>query len=150
MPPRGRSSLRKPPRTSSNRPSGFQRNPSGSPTGPFANRWAISRLTASASNRPRTTRPLSAPRSTAAKSVKVEHLFEAIEPGDGPRVEQPGHLRLPACIHVRLLHRLKGCVEVLTLEVADEEAVVTEKERVVPPAGTSQRVEHLGPDRAVP
>ena len=36
------------------------------------------------------------------------------------------------------------------LDVADEQAVGREEERVVVPAGVGQRLEHLGPDGGVP
>ena len=53
----------------------FQRTPSGSRTGRFGNRWTTVQLDSPSRSRPNTTRPLAAPRSTAAYSVNVEHLL---------------------------------------------------------------------------
>src|SRR4051812_11303417 len=114
-----------------NRCSRFQRSPSGSRTGRFTNRWHSSSAIVAPSKRPQTTRPLEAPRSIAAYSVKVEHLLHPLE------IELSGkerrHLRLPACVHLSLLHRPLGGLEILGLEVADQPAVRPQEQRVVAP-----------------
>src|SRR3954454_10927033 len=94
-----------------NRCSRFQRSPSGSRTGRLGKRWHSSSETTVPSNRPQTTRPLEAPRSMAAKSVKMKHLFEAVE---RQRVlEERRHLRLPAGVDLGLRHRLLRRLEIL-------------------------------------
>src|SRR6476659_7868844 len=70
---------RRQPTASVKRCSRFQRSPSGSRTGRLAKRWHGSRTITRPSKRPHTTRPLEAPKSTAAYSVKVEHLLHARE-----------------------------------------------------------------------
>src|ERR1044072_6149269 len=107
------------PPASVNRCRRFQRSPSGSRTGRFANRWHGSRAIAAPSNRPQTTRPLEAPKSIAAYSVKVEYLIDALEL-ELAHEERP-HLRLPACVDVSLLHRTLSGLEILGLEVSDQE-----------------------------
>jgi len=70
-----RSRERKPSSVSANSPRMFQCRPSGRRTARLAKRWITSSETVSCSTRPRTTRPLSAPRSTAAEAreaVKTE------------------------------------------------------------------------------
>src|SRR3954454_11177149 len=148
------------PTASVKRCSRFQRSPSGSRTGRFANRWHGSSDITEPSKRPQTTRPLEAPKSIAANctggaaappdppaSVKMEDLLEALE---RERLgEERRHLRLPARIDVRGVHGRGRRVEVLRLEVADQQAVPAQEERVVAPARRAQRVEHLGPDGPV-
>src|SRR3954447_2778746 len=145
---------RSPSSASPNSASRFHRKPSGSRTGRFSNRCTTSSATRSPSNRPRTTRPLSAPRSMAAKSVKVEDLGQPREAGVGPvagrQLEELRHLRLPARVDVGLLHPALRGGEVVGLEVAHEQPVVAQEQRVVAPAGLPQGVEHLGPDGPVP
>src|SRR6188768_586546 len=99
------------PTASVNRCRRFQRSPSGSRTGRFAKRWHGSSVITAPSNRPQTTRPLEAPKSIAAYSVKVKHLFNALELE--LLLEERRHLRLPACVHVSLLHRTLRGHEVL-------------------------------------
>src|SRR3954463_7611877 len=114
-----------------NRASRFQRSPSGSRTGRLAKRCTTSTSTRAPSKRPRTTRPLSAPRSIAAKSVKVEDLGQPHEAGvrplPGRKLEELRHLRLPARVDVRLLHRALRGPEVVGLDVADEQPVVAQE-----------------------
>src|SRR6185437_6212066 len=127
-----------------NRCSRFQRSPSGSRTGRFGKRCSSSSVTRPPSRRPSTTRPLDAPRSIAAYSVKVEDLLQPVE---GQRsLEERGHLGLPARVDLRRFHRALCRLEVLGLAVADQHAVLAQEERVVGPAGLAERREHLGPD----
>ena len=63
------------------------------------------------------------------------------------QLEELGHLRLPAGVDVGRLHAGDRGLEVLGLEVADQQPVVGEEQRVVAPAGRAQRVEHLRPHR---
>ena len=69
----------------------FQCNPSGSSTVVFAKRCASSSSRVEAPTRPTITRPLSAPRSTAANAlpvlVKVEDLLELDERLIGRRLD---------------------------------------------------------------
>src|SRR3954453_13436838 len=139
--------LRSAPTASVKRCSRFQRSPSGSRTGRLANRWHGSNVITEPSKRPQTTRPLEAPKSIAANSRKVEDLFEAIE--RELLREERRHVRLPARIDVRGVHGRGRGLEVLRLEVADQQPVPAQEERVVAPAGLVERVEHLGPDGPV-
>src|SRR4051794_37643568 len=91
-----------------------------------------------------TTRPLEAPRSMAANSVKVKHLVDPLE--SRLALEERRHLGLPACVDFRLLHRPLGRLEILGLEVADQLPVGPQEQRVVTPVGRAERREHLGPD----
>src|SRR4051812_42543674 len=142
--------MQRPRSDSANRASRFQRSPSGRRTGRFSNRCTSSSSTRPPCSRPSTTRPLSAPRSTAAYAAvgsgKVEDLLEALELAAG---EVLRHVGLPARVDVALLHRADGALEALRLEVADEQPVLAQEQRVVGPAGLAQRVEHLRPDLAV-
>ena len=63
------------------------------------------------------------------------------------QLEELGHLRLPAGVDVGRLHAGDRRLEVLGLEVADQQPVLGEEQRVVAPAGRAQRVEHLRPHR---
>src|SRR3954451_12536617 len=144
------------PTASVKRCSRFQRRPSGSRTGRFANRWHGSSVITRPSKRPQTTRPLEAPKSMAANCtgwaaappdppalVKVEHLFDPLE--RELALEERRHLRLPPCVHVSLLHHTLSGLEVLGLEVPDQEAVGAQEQRVVRPARRAERREHLRP-----
>src|SRR5829696_354407 len=135
---------------SANKASRFQRRPSGRRTGRFSNRCTSSSSTRPPSSRPSTTRPLSAPRSTAAYAPpglgKVEDLLEALQLAVG---EVLGHVGLPAGVDLALLHRRHRPLEALRLEVAHEQAVPAQEQRVVRPTRVAQRVEHLGPHVAV-
>src|SRR3954468_5463471 len=122
----------------------FQRSPSGSRTGRFGKRWHSSSDITPSSSCPTTTRPLEAPRSMAAKSVKVEHLFDAREVELAG--EERGHLGLPAGVHLGALHGCLGRLEVVRLEVADQQPVSAQEQRVVAPIRLAERREHLGPD----
>ena len=59
--------------------------------------------------------------------------------------EELCHLGLPSGVHFGGLHRGLSGWEVLTLEIADKGAVITEKQRVIAPAGPPQGLEHLWP-----
>lgn len=59
------------------------------------------------------------------------------------------HFGLPAGVDGLEVHAGAGGSEVGGFEVADEEAVGAEEERVVGPAGAAEGVEHVGPDFAV-
>src|SRR4051794_30321802 len=136
----------KPVSASPNSASRFQRSPSGSCTGRLAKRWTSSSSTRPSASRPSTTRPLSAPRSTAAYSRKMEDLLEALQLTFG---EVLRHVRLPAGVDVARVHRRHRALEALGLEVADEQPVLAQEQRVVRPARLAQRVQHLRPDLAV-
>src|SRR3954451_14105985 len=140
---------RRPGSVSMNRCKRFQRSPSGSRTGRFSNRCTSSSSTRSPCRLPVTTRPLVAPRSTAPYLGKVEDLLEAHQALVGTLAEERRHLLLPAIVDVGLRHRALRRLEVLGLDVADEQPVVAQEQRVVAPAGLAQRLLHLGPHVAV-
>ena len=86
--------------------------------------------------------------------VEVEDLVEheealvrtsAVEAG-----EESGHRLLPACIHVGGGHPLLGLGEIVSLDVADEQAVVASEQRVALPPRLVQGLQHLRPHRRVP
>jgi hypothetical protein len=83
----------------------------------------------------------------------VEHLGEGFHRLVGAvtveGLEQRAHLRLPAGVDLGGLHAGPGGGEVLGLQVADEQAVVTQEERVVVPAGGGECLAHLRPHRGV-
>lgn len=56
------------------------------------------------------------------------------------------NLSLPPGVDVRGGHGVDGRVEILGLEVPDDESVVRDEQRVVPPARFAERGEHLRPD----
>src|SRR6266511_5787537 len=62
-------------------------------------------------------------------------------------VEQVSHLGLPALVHRRAVHRRARRGEVLALEVADQQPVLPQEQRVVAPARRPQGVAHLRPHR---
>jgi hypothetical protein len=84
----------------------------------------------------------------------VEDLLEEQEPLVGSPPGQPGeergHLRLPPGVDLGGGHAGLRRGEVVRLDVADEQAVVAQEERVVAPAGVAQRGQHVRPHRAVP
>src|SRR6185437_10305530 len=85
-------------------------------------------------------------------SVEVEDLFD---PGEGlvrraAGHEEPGHLGLPAAVDAGRRHRGERGLVVAGFQVADEQAVTGEEDRVVAPAGLAQRGQHLRPHFAVP
>jgi hypothetical protein len=65
------------------------------------------------------------------------------------RLEELRHLGLPAGVDVRRLHAGESGLEVLGLQVADEQAVIVEEQRVVAPAGGAERRQHVRPHLAV-
>src|SRR5262245_31883667 len=86
-------------------------------------------------------------------SIEVEDLLEPLEHairGTSARVLEEGrHLALPARVHVAARHLGKRALEALGLEVAEQQTVGAQEERVVVPAAVAQRREHLGPDAAM-
>jgi len=72
-----------------------------------------------------------------------EHLFVGVA-GAGID-EEFAHFGLPAGVDGFEVHAGAGGGEVWGFEVADEETVGAEEERVVGPAGAAQGVEHIGP-----
>src|SRR3954447_12668221 len=140
---------RSPASVSVNRCKRFQRSPSGSRTGRFSNRCTSSSPTRSPCRLPVTTRPLVAPRSTAPYLGKVEDLLEAHQALVGALAEERRHLLLPAVVDVGRRHRALRRLEVLRLDVADQQPVVAQEQRVVAPARRAQGLLHLRPYIAV-
>src|SRR6478736_9213191 len=89
-----------------------------------------------------------------ARSVQVEDLVDPpealVRAGPVEILKVRGHLRLPALVDGGARHRLLRRVEVAGLQVADEEALAGQEQRVVAPARRPQRVPHLRPDGLVP
>ncbi len=88
----------------------------------------------------------------AATLIQVEDFFERAHEvvGVGFDAGEEGlHVLLPAGIDGQSLHGGACAVEVVGEEIAHEEAVGTEKEGVVVPAGVRESCAHFGPDFAV-
>src|SRR5205814_9750933 len=83
-------------------------------------------------------------------SFEMENFFERhhrlIGMPAADVLEEGRHLRLPLGVDFLLRHARERLLEVGCFEVADEQAVVTEEERVIVPARAAQRGEHGGPD----
>src|SRR5689334_3124247 len=81
--------------------------------------------------------------------LEVEDLGQPEEAGVWARVaevlEELGHLGLPADVHGFGLHAGHRVGQGRRLEVADEEPVRPEEQRVVPPAGRREGLQHLRP-----
>src|SRR5579863_4065717 len=129
----------RPSSVSAKRPGRSQCRPSGRRTDRFAKRCTTSSDMTSPSKRQSTTRPLSAPRSTAANAlVEVEDLTDRRHRGVGRiarrELEERGHLLLPARIDLGARHRLEYVGELLALQVADQQPVLAQEQRIVAPA----------------
>ena len=90
--------------------------------------------------------------SRAERSVEVEDLLEPLVEagrGIGQRVDQGGHLGLPAIVDgvAAIVDAERG--EVVHLEIG-EQVRAADEDRVVAGAGSPERVEHLRPDGRVP
>src|ERR1043165_8728923 len=76
------------------------------------------------------------------RSRKVEDLGERAHRGVGglpvQRLEELAHFGLPTRLHPGGVHRGTRLVEVLGLQVADEQSVLAQEERVIVPAGGGQ------------
>ena len=82
----------------------------------------------------------------------MEDFFEGghgIVGAAGHGLEKGGHLGLPSGVDGVTLHAVASSFEVFGFEVANEEAVGAEEERVILPAGLPEGFEHLGPDGGV-
>src|SRR5262245_37296931 len=88
------------------------------------------------------------------RSVQVEDLVDPpeplVRPGPAEILEVGGHLRLPALVDGGARHPLLRRGEVVGLQVADEEPLAGQEQRVVAPARRPQSVPHLRPDGLVP
>src|SRR3954451_21546308 len=83
--------------------------------------------------------------------IEVEHIVEdvhlVVRTSAG---EERRHLRLPPSVDVGALHRGLCRGEVVGGQVADQQAVLAQEERVVVPARVAQGGQHLRPDLGVP
>src|ERR1039458_978626 len=59
--------------------------------------------------------------------------------------EKRRHLRLPTRVDGVVFHARGALLEVLGLQIADEQAVRPQKQRVVAPSGLAQRIQHFRP-----
>src|SRR5271165_768175 len=86
-------------------------------------------------------------------NLQMEHFFErfhgAIRQNSVRLDEERRHLPLPAIIHVAARHAGARAFKVLSFEVADEQAVRTQEQRVVIPSRLAQSRQHLWPNLAV-
>src|SRR5579862_1350106 len=85
--------------------------------------------------------------------LQVEDLRErshaGIRSSASERFEKGSHLRLPASIDRMLLHRGAGTLEVRGFQIADEQTIRAQEERVIVPAGLAQGLQHFRPNRSV-
>ena len=63
--------------------------------------------------------------------------------------EKISHLTLPAIIYLTLCHASPRTLEIFRLQISDQEAVIPQKQGVVPPSGFSQGRLHLWPHLAM-
>src|SRR5215207_8854234 len=63
--------------------------------------------------------------------------------------EELSHLGLPAAVDLRACHSRLRVHDRRCLDVADQESVTAEEQRVVVPTRRCERLQHLGPDRRV-
>ncbi|MEY9931952.1 hypothetical protein ABH926_006601 [Catenulispora sp. GP43] len=86
-------------------------------------------------------------------TFQIEHLIErhhrpirrtAVDP-----LEVARHLLLPPGVDLGAGHRGERGAEVLGLQVADQQPVRPQEQRVVPPTGRAQRRQHVRPHRLV-
>lgn len=85
--------------------------------------------------------------------IEVKHFGEGEERRIGgttvERLKKRRHVCLPARINGLVLHAGDCGCKIGGFEVADEETIVTQKERVIVPSVTCQGGEHFGPDGLV-
>src|SRR5579859_6335886 len=60
------------------------------------------------------------------------------------------NLALPALIHDTRCHARASALEILSLQISHQHAVVSKEQRVVVPSGFAERLQHLWPDVAMP
>ncbi len=63
--------------------------------------------------------------------------------------EERRHLRLPSRIYGVLLHIFEAAMKIVGFKIADQQTIVSQKERVITPAGLTKRIQHLWPDRSM-
>ena len=84
----------------------------------------------------------------------MEHLAELEEPCVGSCVaevdEELRHLGLPPAVDLGRVHAVEGRLQIGGLEVPDQQAVLTQEQRVVVPSGRRQCAEHVRPHGGVP
>ena len=73
----------------------------------------------------------------------------AIWENPGRLNEKIGHLALPAIIYLTLRRASLRTLEIFRLQISDQEAVIPQKQGVVPPSGFSQDCLHLWPHLAM-
>jgi hypothetical protein len=83
----------------------------------------------------------------------VKHFFKSHHRLIGVRFadlfEERRHLRLPALVHLALRHAIKSRLKVVRFQVADEQSLLAQEERLIVPAGVAQGLEHVRPDLCV-
>jgi len=90
------------------------------------------------------------PQGQQGRLIEVKDLFEGEYEIVGAvavcRLEKWDHLCLPTRIDGMVFHGGAALFEVVGLDVADNQAVGLQKERVIAPAGFAEGLEHLRPD----
>src|SRR5262245_37515793 len=79
--------------------------------------------------------------------VEIEHFGKQVHvPVRAAVDEEVRHFRLPACVDLGGVHLRERPVEVVGAQVADQQPVLAQEERVVGPPGVPQRGQHVRPD----
>lgn len=80
----------------------------------------------------------------------MEHFFEAqhhlVRAAARYAFEEGPHFGLPARVDFQLRHTRAGLVKVIRFQVTHQQPVVTQVERIVPPAGIVERLPHFRPN----
>jgi hypothetical protein len=63
--------------------------------------------------------------------------------------EKSGHLALPPFVDLARSHSSSCALKILSLQIADQEAIRPKEERVIVPARFPERADHFWPNRAV-
>src|SRR5215207_7608059 len=79
----------------------------------------------------------------------VQHEESLVGLSVGEVGEEVGHLGLPAAVDLRVCHSRLRVRDRWRLDVADQESVIAQEQRVVVPTRRCQCLQHLGPDRRV-
>jgi hypothetical protein len=84
----------------------------------------------------------------------MKYLFELQETFVGTASIQIGeilgHLALPSGIDILRCHLAQRLLQIVRFQIANQQAVFAQEQRIVAPACLSQGIEHLGPHITVP
>ena len=75
---------------------------------------------------------------------KREHRL--IRPLSFQLLKERRHLALPFFVDGFFRHSIKTLLKVVTLQIPNQQSILAQKQRIIPPSRTAQRIEHLRPD----